>query len=105
MTKSVDVLDQVFLKTGYHVEPCMKSWKIFDEIAIYLPQGDTERYHYYYVKTLSFVDEHLSSVLGRTLTRRQTEVKEDQARRIVTSLRRVEIDNNPLKSKKMVGIY
>ena len=101
MTNAIDVMNDVFEKTGYFNSPCILSWKIFEEICYFSERfSANSQFDDYIMKGLTFLDKHLSNSLDRISLQKNTDNKLQKAKQFVAKLRELDIKDNPLKSEK-----
>ena len=81
MSKSIDIMEDVFLKVGYLTSPSVLSWKIFDEIEYFATRcNDLDEYSDYINKGVNFINKNMSPVLEQTILLRSSNDKTEHAR-------------------------
>lgn len=97
LINSIQVMDKVFIISGYLKSPCIQSLKIIDEIYFAIPKlYSSESNKKFSQLGLSFIRDHSKGIIDQQLLEKNSSQKIQQIKNVIDSLKEIEIDGNPL---------
>jgi hypothetical protein len=98
MTKSIEVMDRVFLLAGYLKSPCIQSLKIITELEFVIPRLYSEsKWSDFCSLGLNFIYTHHKGIIDQQLLEKNTATKIKSIKDTIILLKNLSFNNNPLE--------